>query len=403
MTVNWIPEEGALVAASLNPQNVAKSLADMGVVAELDWYPNTAHLLGLTVLIDENEKVAVVGEQQTSLQAGMDLAEVTEKLAEQFHAEVWIGNTSADKVPEGTSFPDLEKSKQGEVRVVEITKMPAASVPFIAAAEGLDVGSVELGEGMRAVIYAGTEEDVVSGVMVSELPAIALYASNDDHRLAGVEAPTEQRDHIPSESLLLHSWQMNTTLVVGSWNDQAPAGLLAAVRAHFGEDQMAARLAEINPLADRDDVDRALATSGTEGFKKMVAALGLPDFLGDYLDGDVQVADLPDVAVFEASSWGSALGSSVDIMLDKPEESGSKLWSAYHTAALDKPWIVRAWAGIEATAGTALLVTAFRSKGRKSGWLKAGAGIGTALVLDSLAQLGLSGYLKQRKKRHEGR
>ena len=89
-------------------------------------------------------------------------------------------------------------------------------------------------------------------------------------------------------------------------------------------------------------------------------------------------------------------------MLDKPEESGSKLWSAYHTAALDKPWIVRAWAGIEATAGTALLVTAMRTKGKKSGWLKAGAGLGAALILDSLTELGLSGYLNQRKKRLKG-
>ncbi|MDO4665292.1 MAG: hypothetical protein Q4A71_03655 [Actinomycetaceae bacterium] len=391
MTTTWIPVEGALLAASLDPRKVAEKFTELGVVAELDWYESTSHLLGLTLLTNENDRVATIAKGDENFSAGMPIDKVVKELAATFKAEVWTGESWHDGVPEGTKFPKVKENTGGEVRSVEITRMPAASVPFVAVAEGVDLGCVELSEDARAIIRAGTEDEITSVVLLSDAPAISLQATNDDMRLVAIDAAYEGR----SESMIIHSWNMTTRIVMGGWGpDEAPAGLLALARNKFGEDDAASRLVDILPSASRVEVENALVTPGRAGFDKMVKALGLPNEIKEFLAGQLPVADAAGMRFYPATDWTKAFGSSFDLMLESPTPE-NKVFNAYRTAVVEKPWLVRTWAALEGTLGGTLLTLSLRTS-KKTGWTKLAGIVGGGLILDALMQVGLATYIRQR-------
>ena len=54
--MTWNRTEGVLVAPTLDPQAVAAHLDAAGVVARLEWYPGTEHLLSVSILSDAMEE-----------------------------------------------------------------------------------------------------------------------------------------------------------------------------------------------------------------------------------------------------------------------------------------------------------------------------------------------------------
>ena len=83
-------------------------------------------------------------------------------------------------------------------------------------------------------------------------------------------------------------------------------------------------------------------------------------------------------------------------MLSDPESRAQPLWSTYQSVAVEKPGLVRALASAEAIVGTALLTLAARGEAPRSRWLKCGGFIGALLLVDSVAEVSLSSYLRRR-------
>ena len=55
----WNRTEGVLVAPGTGPDAVADRLAAQRVVARLEWFPSSSHLLSVTLMTDARGRVAV--------------------------------------------------------------------------------------------------------------------------------------------------------------------------------------------------------------------------------------------------------------------------------------------------------------------------------------------------------
>lgn len=393
----WQSQEGVVVAPALEPDKVCQALSKAGVIAKVDWYKDTPHLLGLNVLLDANGKVAVLNNADQVV-AGPLVDELVELLAFMFKADVSIGEKSVDLVPENAQFPKVEKHGQ-EVRVVEVTKMPMASVPFCAAVEGTDMVAVELDDDFRAVMYTSDSDDVTEGAMVTETPGLALYSDGGDLRLAGVDRENNPVRH--AAGLILHSWSMETRDVYGTKTDISPT-LKTEIDHLFGEDDTASRLCEFVPRADQELVEKALGQKGEEGVRTMVQALGLPEDIVSFLQGKIAAEDVKGAINHESRGWANAIGRSVDIMLTEPESTGNQIWSTYWKVAVERPWIIQTLASIEASLGATLLAVSFRKRS-ESVWRKLGIGFGLIMVFDAIAEVTLAKYLGMREVRHRER
>lgn len=393
----WKSQEGVVVAPALEPDKVCKALAKAEVIATVDWYKDTPHLLGLNVLINEDGRIATVSSDH-QIKAGPKIEELVELLAFMFKADVSIGDKSADLVPENAQFPKVERHSD-KVRVVEVTKMPMASVPFCAAVEGTDMVAVELDDDFRAVMYTSDSDDITEGAMVTETPGLALYSDGGDLRLAGVDRENAPVRH--AAGLILHSWSMETREVYGSVKE-VPASLKAEIENLFGEADAAARLCEFVPRADQALVEKALGQKGEEGMRTMVKALGLPEGIVAFLQGQIEAEEVEGAINHESRGWANAIGRSVDIMLTEPESTGNQFWSTYWKVAVERPWIIQTLASVEASLGATLLAVSLRKRSA-SIWRRLGIGLGIIMVFDAIAEVALAKYLGVREERHRQR
>lgn len=396
-TAAWLPVEGVVVAPALDPDKVCEVIGQAGVVAEVDWYEDTSHLLGLNVLVNSHEQVAVL-DPQLQLVAGPKVTELVELLAAFFKADVSIGEKSADHVPAGAVFPKVTKPSQ-EVRVVEVTRMPMASVPFCAAVEGTDLIALELEDNFRAVMHTSNSDDITEGVMMTEAPGLALYSDNGDLRLAGVDKENAPVRH--AAGLILHSWLMRTRTLYGS-HQEVPPQVAAQVEHLFGDDDTAERLCQLVPSADLEGVGLALKQEGAQGIQTMVQALHLPAGVVSFLKGEISAQEVEGAVVHESRGWANAIGRSVDIMLTEPDSTGNQVWSTYRKIAVEKPWAVRVFASVEASVGATILTLAIRSKST-SPWRKISGVLGALMLFDSVAEVALAKYLGKREERYRKR
>ena len=123
-----------------------------------------------------------------------------------------MGGEHIDALPHGDSplanfLPEEVEESESGVRVVEIGRTPASSVPLLAALEGVDVADVELGKGYRALLAEIPEEK--SGWNFGDLPLVSLAMTDGDLHLYLVTD-----DHL--EHVLTHNWGMTTRIVTGS-------------------------------------------------------------------------------------------------------------------------------------------------------------------------------------------
>ncbi len=98
-----------------------------------------------------------------------------------------------------------------------------------------------------------------------------------------------------------------------------------------------------------------------------------------------------------ARGISNAIGRSVDIMLKEPDSPAQPLWESYHSIAVDRPHLVKYFAGAEAIVGTTLLT--FAAQAPRRGWMKFGGVLGALLLFDSVAELSLSRYLRAKEDR----
>ena len=389
-TTDWSHVEGMIIAAELDPHEVGADLAQRGVLAQLEWFERSPQLLSLIVASD-GASVAVVPAGTTAPQAGPTLTELAEALAEKFEAEVRLGGAVVDHLPEGAS--PLGRDHEDEPaplssRVVEIGHTPASSVPLLAALEGVDLADMELPEGARALLAELPPER--TGWNFGELPLVTLSTQGDGFQLLLVT--DEHLEHVVS-----HDWGMHQLLVPGGAQsvDDLPTEVVDLVGDRKDLEAIAAQV----PGADAQTLERAARVRGPLAVRDVVKALGLPTGVAEFLLGHIDLEAVPGAETHLAKGISNAIGRSVDIMLTEPQSAGSSIWDAYQSAAVERPWLVRTAASVEAAVGAGLLARVFWGTRTNSAWTKVGGALGVFMLVDSLAEVSLVKHLGLRAAR----
>lgn len=390
----WARVEGMIIARELDPQVVADELASRSVLAQLEWFDRSPQLLGI-VVAEQDGAVAALDADADVPHPGPALDVLVEELAVLLDAEVRLGAALADHLPEGVSpLADVQTDEDAEPpssRAVEIGHTPASSVPLLAALEGVDISDIELPGGERVLLAELPPER--AGWNFGDVPLVSLSVAGDEFQAFLVT------DDDP-ENVVSHNWGMRTQLVPGAHPADAP--LDPAVEDLVGDGEDLEAIASHVPGADTDAFRAAAGVEGPAAVHAAVRALGLDDSVAAFLEGAIPLEEVSGAEVHLARGISNAIGRSVDIMLTEHDSPTFPLWDAYHTAAVERPWIVRVGASLEAATGATLVALAIRAEKPRSGWTKIGGVLGGLMLVDSVAELSLAKYLGLREERRRG-
>ena len=392
-TQRWNRTEGVLVAPGSTPDDVAARLRERAVVARLEWYPASAHLLSITLLSDAEGRVAVTPPSRGGVVPGAGVSELAEGLARELGADVTIGPASFNALPEGVELPEVSAGPSPMSRTVVVSPLSAYMVPLqatllerplaVASAPGID---------RRIVMYSGEGAELGAfGWDDESLPAIIFRVDERDITVRAVLTGEPEDDAV-------YSWSMTSRYVWGGVEEPGPA-LSALVNEMLTDSTDASLIARAVPDADVEAATAALAVEGIEGLAQMLAALGLPAWVESVLTGRLAPVEVPGVVVHEPRGLSNAVGRSVGLMLADPSVPGSAFWQTYVRAVTETPWLVRAGAALEAGLGGALIGAAIRRRGR-TGRLPGGLIAGGALLMvDAVAETSLASWTRHKELR----
>ena len=392
-TQRWNRTEGVLVAPGSTPDDVAARLRERAVVARLEWYPVSAHLLSITLLSDAEGRVAVTPPSRGGVVPGAGVSELAEGLARELGADVTIGPASFNALPEGVELPEVSASPSPMSRTVVVSPLSAYMVPLqatllerplaVASAPGID---------RRIVMYSGEGAELGAfGWDDESLPAIIFRVDERDMTVRAVLTGESEDDAV-------YSWSMTSRYVWGGVEEPGPA-LSALVNEMLTDSTDASLIARAVPDADVEAATAALAVEGVEGLAQMLTALGLPAWVESVLTGRLAPVEVPGVVVHEPRGLSNAVGRSVGLMLADPSVRGSAFWQSYVRAVTETPWLVRAGAALEAGLGGALIGAAIRRRGR-TGRLPGGLiAVGVLLMVDAVAETSLASWTRHKELR----
>ena len=392
-TQRWNRTEGVLVAPGSTPDDVAARLRERAVVARLEWYPASAHLLSITLLSDAEGRVAVTPPSRGGVVPGMGVSELAESLARELGADATIGPASFDALPEDVELPEVSTGPSPMSRTVVVSPLSAYMVPLqatllerplaVASAPGID---------RRIVMYSGEGAELGAfGWDDESLPAIIFRVDERDMTVRAVLTGESEDDAV-------YSWSMTSRYVWGGVEEPGPA-LSALVNEMLTDSTDASLIARAVPDADVEAATAALAVEGVEGLAQMLAALGLPAWVESVLTGRLAPVEVPGVVVHEPRGLSNAVGRSVGLMLADPSVPGSAFWQSYVRAVTETPWLVRAGAALEAGLGGALIGAAIRRRGR-TGRLPGGLiAVGALLMVDAVAETSLASWTRHKELR----
>ena len=392
-TQRWNRTEGVLVAPGSTPDDVAARLRERAVVARLEWYPASAHLLSITLLSDAEGRVAVTPPSRGGVVPGAGVSELAEGLARELGADATIGPASFDALPEDVELPEVSVGPSPMSRTVVVSPLSAYMVPLqatllerplaVASAPGID---------RRIVMYSGEGAELGAfGWDDESLPAIIFRVDERDMTVRAVLTGESEDDAV-------YSWSMTSRYVWGGVEEPGPA-LSALVNEMLTDSTDASLIARAVPDADVEAATAALAVEGVEGLAQMLAALGLPAWVESVLTGRLAPVEVPGVVVHEPRGLSNAVGRSVGLMLADPSVPGSAFWQSYVRAVTETPWLVRAGAALEAGLGGALIGAAIRRRGR-TGRLPGGLiAVGALLMVDAVAETSLASWTRHKELR----
>ena len=392
-TQRWNRTEGVLVAPGSTPDDVAARLRERAVVARLEWYPASAHLLSITLLSDAEGRVAVTPPSRGGVVPGMGVSELAEGLARELGADATIGPASFDALPEDVELPEVSAGPSPMSRTVVVSPLSAYMVPLqatllerplaVASAPGID---------RRIVMYSGEGAELGAfGWDDESLPAIIFRVDERDMTVRAVLTGESEDDAV-------YSWSMTSRYVWGGVEEPGPA-LSALVNEMLTDSTDASLIARAVPDADVEAATAALAVEGIEGLAQMLAALGLPAWVESVLTGRLAPVEVPGVVVHEPRGLSNAVGRSVGLLLADPSTPGSAFWQGYVRTVTDKPWAVRGAALLEAGLGGALVGAAVRRR-RSTGSIPGGmAAVGAFLLVDAITEVSLASWTRHRELR----
>ena len=384
----WTRVEGMMIASQLDPAEVAQALREKDVLVQLEWFEATPQLLGLNVAVADG-RVATIAEGSTEAVPGLTVTELAQDLAQRFNAEVRLGSEHADALSQNESpladfLPDQVEDTETPVRIVEIGRTPASSVPLLAALEGVDVADIELEDGYRALLAEIPEEK--SGWNFGDLPLVSLTMTDGDLHLYLVTD-----DHL--EHVLTYNWGMTVRIVVGSSSVEA---VDPAVVDLVGDRPALREIAAHVPGADVDALLAAQELRGAEAITGVVQALALPHGVAEFLSGTIEASDVEGAVLHAARGISNAIGRSVDIMMTSTEDAQTAIQKAYMAVVSERPWIISTLATLEAAVGASMLVSTVKTPKPRSGW-KIFAGVfGGAMLVDAFAEIALARVMRSK-------
>lgn len=388
---DWEAIEGLVIAPDLDPAELGRKLAERGVVAQLDWMDRSPWLVGLKAAADADRAIALLDADGSTLKPGPALKELAEELAAELNGEVRIGEAAADHLPKDADLvPADAKGDDVASRAVEISKTPASSIPLIAAMEGMDIGQRELTAGYRALLAKLPASR--RGWNFGDLPLVSLTNAGGDF-----QARCVVDDH--TESIVTYDWALNRELVPGyAAADKVEAHILDLV----GDRLNIQTICDHVPGADADAAWAAASKKGPEAIDAFVAALGLDPKVGEFLAAKCEIEDVPEVTVHLARGISNAIGRSVDIMMSEPDSKAYPIWETYRETVVEKPWLPRIIATVEAAVGAGLLANGIKGGSSRPGLSKVGGVIGGFLLFDSVAEISLAKLLRIKEGRSAG-
>ena len=355
----WNRTEGVLIAPGTQPDAVADRLVADRVVARLEWYPSSPHLLSVTLMADADGRVAVTPPARGGVVAGLGVSELAESLAREFGADVTIGPAAFNALPDDVVLPEVPGGPGPTTRTLVVSPLSAYMVPLQATLleRPLAVASLP-GLDRRIVMYAGEGTGLGSfGWDEESLPALVLTV--DEHDVAARAILTGE-----SEDDAVFSWGMTSRYVWGGVEEPGPA---------------------LRALVDE------LLTDSTDA---SVIASTVPG-----ADVEAAAAEVPGAVVHEPRGLSNAVGRSVGMLLQDPSTPGSAFWQSYVRTVTDMPWAVRGAAILEAGLGGALVGAAVR-RHHRTGRLPGGLlGVGIVLMVDAVAETSLASWTRHRELR----
>lgn len=389
----WNRTEGVLVVPGTQPDAVAARLEAERVVARLEWYPATPHLLSLTLLADADGRVAVTPPSRGGVTAGIRISELVESLAREFSGDVTIGPASFNALPADVALPSVASEAPEGSRTVVVSPLSAYMVPLQATLleRPLAVTSLPALD-RRIVMYSGEGNQLGAfGWDKESLPALVLTV---DARDIAVRAVTTGE----SEDDAVFSWGMTSQYVWGGVAESGPA-LRALVDEMLTDSTDVSLVAAAVPGADAEAVAEAFSTPGIDGLVALIDALGLPDWVASVLTGRLAPAEAPGAVVHEPRGLSNAVGRSVGLMLQDPEAPGSAFWQTYIRVVTERPWLMRAGVALEAGIGGALIGTAVHRRDRTGVAHRGLLATGVVLLVDAVAEASLASWTRHRELR----
>lgn len=388
--VTWNVQEGAMVAAKLDPRTVCQFFREQNIVAEADWFPDTPHLLGVNVLRNQADGLASLDEAEEPLRVGAALPEVVELLAEKFAADVSIGEYHANKLPSDMPLPSRSGDKEQPVRVVEISSMPVSSVPFCAAAEGKTLGCVTLPEGRIALCYETIRADIVEGSLISRIPAVGLYVSAHDQRVVAVTS-----DEVADpEKLAIHSWLLQTQVVPGAVENPDPA-LEEQIREYLGHSSSPNRIAE-TAGCDAHQLAQTFKIAGQDGMVRAIEVMGLPAEAAAFLYGRLELEDVPGIEIFHEPGWARAMGHSVDMRILHSDEDAKTPFGILRKLEIEHPTLMKVANVAQMAVGVGLIGAGLIGLAGKKRFSKLSLLGGVMLSLDGALRFSVIHHMKSR-------
>lgn len=388
--VTWNVQEGAMVAAKLDPRTVCQFFREQNIVAEADWFPDTPHLLGVNVLRNQADGLASLDEAEEPLRVGAALPEVVELLAEKFAADVSIGEYHANKLPSDMPLPSRSGDREQPVRVVEISSMPVSSVPFCAAAEGKTLGCVTLPEGRIALCYETIRADIVEGSLISRIPAVGLYVSAHDQRVVAVTS-----DEVADpEKLAIHSWLLQTQVVPGAVENPDPA-LEEQIREYLGHSSSPNRIAE-TAGCDAHQLAQTFKIAGQDGMVRAIEVMGLPAEAAAFLYGRLELEDVPGIEIFHEPGWARAMGHSVDMRILHSDEDAKTLFGILRKLEIEHPTLMKVANVAQMAVGVGLIGAGLIGLAGKKRFSKLSLLGGVMLSLDGALRFSVIHHMKSR-------
>ena len=365
----WNRTEAVIVAAALEPLDVASHLAAATVVARLEWYPSTEHLLSVSLLTDAAGRVARnVGD---ALEPGPAAAELADALSEAFDVDVLMEGVPARRVA-GETPGAAEAGAEGvagvlpvvteddvdhDARTVVLTPMPAHQAPLHATLLARTVAVLEqpVGEETRRLLVTtgpGRELGVL-GWDADAYPVLRLQVDAEDRTALLLPGPEVDDDE--PEGTAVFSWAMQSLYVYGGASGAEASPVRELTHELLGDGADAAAFAAAMPGADPDAVAAALRLRGADGLAAFVAALGLPAAVTEVLEGRTSPADLPGAVVHEPARLDKAAATAAKIAFES-----SVPGRAVREPAVQRRLLRGAVAGLGALAAAAALSAVVR-------------------------------------------